>query len=162
MGDRTAQLKRLGVYKALLKDLDKWNYTAESLKRVPGYDPESLKKAAAFLELDHADPSHLLMLAHILADHVFGKRRPGRQKGVETVWDKSKKWELIERYDELRRQHPKLKETKIVDLICETPKFEKYDPKTIRVMLYEAMEFGLSDGADSLIWNAARKHVEDD
>jgi hypothetical protein len=161
MGDRAAQQKRLGTYKAFLKDLDKSNYTAESLKRVPGYDPGSLEKAAAFLGLDNADPSHVLMLTHILADHVFGERSPGRQRGITTL-KKNKNWELIETYNEFRNQHSNLKETEIVDLICKTPRFDKYDPKTIRVMLYEAMKFGLSADADSRIFKDAHKEIEGD
>jgi hypothetical protein len=65
------------------------------LNHVPGYDPASLEKAAAYFELDPADPSQLLLLARLLADLQFGKRSPGPRKGVKTTWDKRKSWDLI-------------------------------------------------------------------
>ena len=108
MGDLTTRKKRLKLHKEFLKSAGNWNSNPEYLKLAPGYDPESLESATAFFELDHADPSHLLMLALILADVVFGKRRPGPQKGVKTSWDKRKSWELVWAYDEDKEPAPGL------------------------------------------------------
>jgi hypothetical protein len=165
MGDLSAQNKRLEYYKKFLTDLDTIS-DPEYLKRFPGYDPASLEKAATFFGLDRANPSDLLMLTHVLADFVFGKRRAGRQKCHETTWDKHKKWKLIETYNELRSRHPDCSDTKIAKLISETPEFRAYKGDRGRTMirrkLNEVMKFGLDADGDSGIWEASQKQVEDD
>jgi hypothetical protein len=159
MGDRAAQLKRLGFYKAFLKDLGKGNYDPESLKHASGYDPGSLERAATSLGLDHTNPSHQLMLALILADVQFGNRRRGRRKGVETTWGERKKRKLFEAYEDFRSRYPKYSDTKIAKLIIsEIPEFSSYKGSrgtmTIRKKLREVVEFG--------VWDFAVKQIEDD
>jgi hypothetical protein len=161
MGDLTAQKKRLKLYKDFLKSAGKWNSNPKYLKHVPGYDPGSLERAAAFFGLDHADPSHLMLLTLILADVLFGKRRPGRQKGVKTTWDERKSWELVWTYSDLRSRHPDRSDAEIAKLICDRKEFKAYksNPETIRQRLPEVMKFGLSD--DSGIWKAVWPDVDD-
>ena len=162
MGDLAAQKRRLESYKSSLKSLRKRNFNPKYLKLFPGYDPGSLKTAATFLGLDLADPSHLLMLTHILADVLFGKRRPGRPQGVTTTWNLEKLWTLALTFEKLTRQDPGLKGARLIDKICETPEFKTYkdNPEPIRQMLSQVRP-ALSDDAEAEIFDSVFREQDD-
>jgi hypothetical protein len=157
MGDLTAQRNRLKLYNEFLKRTGKWNSNSEYLKCVPGYDPGSLERAAAYFELDHADPSHQLMLAPIFADIVFGKRRPGRRKGDKIMWDDRTLWVLALTYYDLKSLKPDCTVTEIAKLLCDLKEFKAYknNPEPIRQRLSQVRrthEMCVSD--DSEVWKA--------
>jgi hypothetical protein len=154
MGDRTAQKKRLKLYKEFLKSAGKSNSNPEDLKDVPGYDPGSLEEAATHFELDHTDPSDLLLLAHLLADLEFGRRRPGRQKGDKPVWNERQSDYLAFAYFDLRRRHPDYKDNKIANLICEIKEFDSYDSETLRKKLAGLRRTYEIWADDSEVWKA--------
>jgi hypothetical protein len=162
MGDLTARKKRLESYRRFLKSLRKRNFDPEYLKRFPGYDPASLKAAAIYFGLDLANPSHLSMLTHILADLEFGKRRPGRQKGDATTWDEGKWWTLALTYQKLKSRHPGYKGD-MAKKICETPEFKPYknNPEQIRQKLSEVRR-ALSDDAEVEIFESVFREGEPD
>jgi hypothetical protein len=162
MSDAAAQKKRLKLHKDFLTRAAKWKWNSnpEYLKRVPGYDPGSLERAAAFFGLDHADPSHLLMLTHIVTDVVFGKRRPGRQKGDKITWDHDKVWDLWWAYDDLKIRHPDYKDNEIAELICDREEFNAYkrNPERIRQLvskLHKRFEVWESDDSEvfKAVWS---------
>jgi hypothetical protein len=162
MGDLTTQKKRLELHKEFLKSADNWNSDPEYLKLTPGYDPESIEMATAFFELDHADPSHLLMLTLILADVVFGKRKPGPQKGDKSVWNEQKSDYLAFAYFDLRRRHPDYADTEIADLICKIEKFNNYDSETLRKKLVGLRRTYESWADESEVFKYAVKEIERD
>jgi hypothetical protein len=119
----------LRLYSEFLKDA----HTPEDLKRIPGYDPNSLERAAASLKLDYENPAHLSLLVRLLADLQFGMRKPGRQKGHKTEWTEDKEFLLACAYFDLKRRHPDFNDTEIRDLICKIEEFKDYDSETLRI-----------------------------
>ena len=147
MGDHAAFKKRLDFYKMALgrpvrgkprfKDDVSPGYITNALK----VDPSSLEKSALFFELDHTHPPDLSVLAHILAELVFGKRTRGRKKG-DKIWTDQRLLELAFKYYELKRQHQNLYDTELAELVSQQKAFREYrnNPDVIRQRLYKARQ----------------------
>jgi hypothetical protein len=106
-------------------------------------DTTSLEDAARFFELDHTYQPHREILLHLLAQAVFGKRKPGPQKGKASAWSPRKMILLAMLAGDLRRQNPKWSNDKIATAICETDKtFKPYrnDPRAVRKQLPKAFQ----------------------
>jgi hypothetical protein len=118
MADSTAQ--RLNFCKKCLK-----KYTGEpkSMRVAPETflrhdlqcDPDSLKRAAQFFELDYTDPDDFTVLVNVLAEIVFGPRPRGRKTG-DKIWDRQKFFSLGLKYNELKSLNPQYRDTKIAEL----------------------------------------------
>jgi hypothetical protein len=111
----------------------------EFIRGVLRCDPASLERAAKFLGLDHAHPSGLFVLALVLAEELFGKRKRGPKPGIRS-WDANRFLQLGFLYDELKGEYPRLSDSKLVALIVEDPAFKEYrgNPELIRQRLPEA------------------------
>jgi hypothetical protein len=127
-------------------------------------DPASLERAAKFLGLDHAHPSHLFVLALVLAEELFGKRRRGRKPG-NRAWDENRFLELGSLYQELKRDCPRTSDSELAETIAEDPAFKEYrnNPELIRQRLpqakreWEKWADGYAEG-----WFTNREDDEDD
>lgn len=152
MGDRTGQRNRLNYFQKLLrKSMDSVNILREFFpngrRDVPlstflgsiECHPQSLKMAAEFFKLDYKDPYDLSLLAHILAETIFGSSARGRKKG-DKIWTSQRLLALASKYFELKSQNPKFNDTKIADLISQDGEFREYrnNPELIRQRLSKA------------------------
>jgi hypothetical protein len=145
MADRAA-LDRLTFYKkGLKKNQIKRNasptFIAGFVERVLECNPQALGKAAKFFELDHTRAPDLAILAHILAQELFGRTR-GRKKGA-AVWDDRRFLALVSKYREIKSQHPTLRDAEIARRICEDAEFKGYwnDSTPIRLRLRSVREY---------------------
>jgi hypothetical protein len=108
-------------------------------------DPTSLKRAAEFFrlnEVDRLDPtreSDVFLLALLLAEELFGKRRRGRKPGNK-AWDENRFLKLGFLYEELKREWPRTSDSELAETIAEDPAFKEYrnNPELIRQRLPEA------------------------
>jgi hypothetical protein len=98
-----------------------------------------LDRAAEFFGLDHTHPPDLFVLALLLAEELFGKRKRGRKPG-NVEWDWKKYEQLVFKYLKLKREHPRDSDTKLAAAIVEDPEFRVYrgNPELIRQRLPEA------------------------
>jgi hypothetical protein len=147
MGDHAAFQKRLDFYKMVLRkpypDAPRFKgyVGSEYLTNALKVDPSWLEKSAQFFELDHTHPPDLFVLAHILAEEVFGTRVRGRKKGNK-IWTDQRYLELAFKYYELKGQRPKLNDTKLAELISQEKAFREYrnNSELIRQRLYKARQ----------------------
>jgi hypothetical protein len=149
----TPEKKRLESYRERLKAAREAK--SEFSERTVGYDSKMLEKASACLDLNCAKPNDQLLLLHILADVLFRKDKPGRKGPI--IWHDAQLMELGTHYLAFKTRHPTYGITKIAKLICETNRFNKYDPAQIRTKLYQ-LEISISDDearTDKAIWAAA-------
>jgi hypothetical protein len=154
MSDHKARMNRLELYKEFLRNAGRSNSSREDLKHIPGYDFGSLEKAATYFELDHTDPSHLMLLTRLLADLQFGERRPGRQRGAKIEWTGHKSDLLVFAYFDLRERHPKYSDNKIADQIRKIREFDAYDTETLRKKLIGLRQTYEMWADESEIWKA--------
>jgi hypothetical protein len=150
MSYHKARKNRLQLYTDFLKSVE----APEDLERIPGYDPESLEKAATHFKLDHTNPSHLNLIVHLLADLQFGERKPGRQKGHKTTWTEHTSDLLFLAYFDLKTRHPKYKHTEISDLICKNEEFRNFDTDTLRRRLSGLRQAYEMVADDIPVWNS--------
>jgi hypothetical protein len=116
----------------------------EYIRRTLHCDPDSLKRAAEFFGLhpyglDPTVESDVFLLALLLAEELFGKRRRGRKPGNK-AWDERRLLELAHLYEELKREWPRASDTEIAEVISREPEFKEYrsNPDLIRKRLPEA------------------------
>jgi hypothetical protein len=117
----------------------------EYIRRTLHCDPTSLKRAAEFFRLDEGyrlDPTReadVFLLALLLAEELFGKRRRGPKSGNQK-WDAERFLELGCLYEELKRDCPRLNDTQLAKIIAEEPAFKEYrdHPELIRQRIPEA------------------------
>jgi hypothetical protein len=90
MSDHAALQKRLDFYKKALggafsgKPRFKNDVGPGYLTNALKVDPSSLEKSAQFFELDHTHLHDLSVLAHILAEVVFGTRTRGKKRAIKS------------------------------------------------------------------------------
>jgi hypothetical protein len=117
----------------------------EYIRRTLHCDPTSLKRAAEFFRLNEVyrlDPtreSDVFLLALLLAEELFGKRRRGPKSGNQK-WDAERFLELGFLYEELKRDCSRLSDTQLVELVVKDFAFKEYQnhPELIRQRLPEA------------------------
>jgi hypothetical protein len=111
----------------------------EYIRRTLHCDPTSLKRAAEFFGLNPTVESDVCLLALLLAEELFGKRRRGRKPGNK-AWDERRLLELAHLYEELKREWPRASDTEIAKVISGDPEFNEYrsNPDLIRKRLPEA------------------------
>jgi hypothetical protein len=117
----------------------------EYIRRTLHCDPTSLKRAAEFFRLNEGyrlDPtleSDVFLLALLLAEELFGKRRRGPKSGNQK-WDAERFLELAHLYEEFKGEWPRATDTEIAEVISREPEFNEYssDPESIRKRLPEA------------------------
>jgi len=102
-------------------------------------DPTSLQRAAEFFGLNPTLESDLCLLALLLAEELFGKRRRGPKSGNQ-AWDAKRFLELARLYEEFKREWPRVSDTEIAEVISRAPEFKEYrsNPDLIRKRLPEA------------------------
>ena len=110
------------------------------IRRTLHCDPTSLKRAAEFFGLNPTVESDVCLLALLLAEELFGKRRRGPKSGNNQAWDAERFLELARLYEELKREWPRASDTGIAEMISGTPEFYEYrsNPDLIRKRLPEA------------------------
>ena len=117
----------------------------EYIRRTLHCDPTSLKRAAEFFRLNEVyrlDPtseSDVFLLALLLAEELFGKRRRGPKSGNQK-WDAERFLELGYLYEELKRDCPRTSDSELAETIALDPAFKEYrnHPELIRQRLPEA------------------------
>jgi len=117
----------------------------EYIRRTLHCDPTSLKRAAEFFTLNEGyrlDPtreSDVFLLALLLAEELFGKRRRGPKSGNQK-WDAARFLELGRLYEELKRECPRTSDSELAETIAADPAFEEYrnNPEQIRQRIPEA------------------------
>jgi hypothetical protein len=99
-------------------------------------DPASLDRAAEFFGLDHKHPPDLFLLALLLAEELFGKRKRGPRPGNK-VWNTVKFLRLGYKYRDLKLERPRESDAKLAVAIAEDPEFRQYrcNPELIRQRL---------------------------
>jgi hypothetical protein len=111
---------RLNFYKRLLKK-KKWlsflRIEPEVILRSQ-CDPDSLRRAAQFFELDVMDPDDFTVLVNLLAEILFGDRPSGRKRG-DKIWDTQKFYSLGMQSKILKSKNPGLTGTEIAELISQ-------------------------------------------
>ena len=133
-------------------------------------DPTSLKRAAEFFRLNEGyrlDPTReadVFLLALLLAEELFGKRRRGRKPG-NMAWDEKRFLELGFLYKELKRDCPHTSDSELAEIIAADPAFNEYrnNPELIRQRLPQAKrewEKWVRDYEPD--WFANREDDEDD
>jgi hypothetical protein len=142
----------------------------EYIRRTLHCDPTSLRRAAEFFRLNEfyrLDPtveSDVFLLALLLAEELFGKRRRGPRSGNQK-WDAHRFLELGFLYEELKRESPCKSDSKLAEIIAEDAAFKEYrnHPELIRQRLPQAKrewEKWACDCAES--WFANLLDREDD
>jgi hypothetical protein len=136
-------------------------------------DPTSLKRAAEFFRLNEGyrlDPtreSDVFLLALLLAEELFGKRRRGRKAG-DKAWDEHRYLELGFLYKELKRECPRTSDSELAETIAADPAFKEYrnNPELIRQRLPQAKreweKWALNYAEDWFLNSANREDDEDD
>jgi hypothetical protein len=117
----------------------------EYIRGVLHCDPASLKRAEEFFRLNEfmglnlASESDVFLLAVLLAEELFGKRRRGPKSGNQ-AWDARRFLELAHLYEEFKREWPRASDTEIAEIISWDPEFKEYrsNPDLIRKRLPEA------------------------
>jgi len=117
----------------------------EYIRRTLHCDPISLKRAAEFFTLNEGyrlDPtreSDVFLLALLLAEELFGKRRRGPKSGNQK-WDAHRLLKLGFLYEELKREWPRTSDSELAETIASDPAFKEYrnNPELIRQRLPEA------------------------
>jgi hypothetical protein len=102
-------------------------------------DPTSLQRAAEFFGLNPTLESDLCLLALLLAEELFDKRRRGRKSGNK-AWDARRFLELAHLYEEFKREWPRASDEEVAEVISREPEFKEYrsNPDLIRKRLPEA------------------------
>ena len=132
MSDHAALQKRLDFYKKALggafsgKPRFKNDVGPGYLTNALKVDPSSLEKSAQFFELDPTHPNDLTVLAHLLANIVFGTRTPGRKKGDRPVWSDNRLVQLAFKYRKMKSRHPDWSDTEIAKRISQAAGFGQY------------------------------------
>jgi hypothetical protein len=142
----------------------------EYIRRTLHCDPTSLKRAAEFFTLNEDYPldptrvSDVFLLALLLAEELFGKRRRGPKSGNQK-WDAARFLELGRLYEELKRDCSRLNDTELAELIVEDPAFKEYrnNPELIRQRLPDAKrELAKWQDQYAEAWFANREDDEED
>jgi len=142
----------------------------EYIRRTLHCDPTSLERAAEFFRLNEVyrlDPtreSDVFLLALLLAEELFGKRRRGPKSGNQK-WDEARFLELGKLYQELKREWPHTSDRELAETIVWDPAFKEYrnNPELIRQRLPEAKREWMKWARDyAEDWFANREDDEDD
>jgi hypothetical protein len=75
-------------------------------------------------------------LAQAMAEVLFGRQARGWPKGIKT-WTDNRHLHLAFAYYEIKREHPKMSDSKIAELLCKHPDF-KSDAENLRQRLGKA------------------------
>jgi hypothetical protein len=101
-----------------------WGRPNDEYIRTLHCDPESLKRAVEFfglnkdMELNPAVKSDVFLLAVLLAEELFGKRKRGPKSGNNLSWDDAERFlELGFLYEELKSDCPQSSDTEIAAII---------------------------------------------
>jgi hypothetical protein len=133
VSDRKAIERRLASYRQRVRR------AAAKADLRSAIDRKSLDLAGEFFNLDPKDPAMHYALLYILADVLFGFRNKGRPKGSNKVWDFDRYFTLYRLYQLEKRNHPKLRNAKIAELICERKEFKNKDPEQVRQHIPRAL-----------------------
>ena len=106
------------------------------------------------------------MLALLLAEEYFGKRRRGRKPGNK-AWDENRFLELGSLYNELKRDCPRTSDSELAEIIVADPAFKEYrnNPELIRQRLPQAKrewEKWALDYAEDWFANFANREDDED
>jgi len=71
-----------------------------------------------------------------MAEVLFGRQEPGGTKEIKT-WTRQRYLLLAQAYHEIKREHPRMSDTKIAELLCDDPDF-KGDAENLRQRLVKA------------------------
>jgi hypothetical protein len=172
MGDREKQKSRMTATRERLliswcrpdrKEPIKFRDLEGILSSIVKCNPASLEKAAQYFGLDHTRTTDLQLLAHIMAEELFGQRAKGKPAGKKDFWTDARFSDLGARRYELKKGDKRLTEREIAEIISKEEPFRAYknNPEQIRQRLPEARKRynkALSDAQ----WDEIREHVDID
>lgn len=135
MGDREKQKSRMTATRERLliswcrpnrKEPIKFRDLEWILSSIVKCNPASLEKAAQYFGLDHTRTTDLQLLAHIMAEELFGQRTKGKPAGKKDFWTDARLFELGERRYELKKGDKHLTEERIAQIISKEEPFRAY------------------------------------
>jgi hypothetical protein len=101
---------------------------------------DSVWDRMSFVALERATKyfgtNNVHFLAQAMAEVLFGRQEPGGTKGIKT-WTRQRYLLLTQAYHEIKREHPRMSDTKIAELLCDDPDF-KGDAENLRQRLVKA------------------------